>query len=289
MLGVPVIGPCRGKIASRQQVVLVGGEDHAVPQGLAVELLPFADGVEDALCFLDGVWAHLGLVGVAAHPERDRAHAGERRVAVQDAGQRVLERSAVVDPRAHDDLAVHLDAPVEKDLEPAQARRPLRVAEHVRPQLRVRRVDGHEQRSEPLGQDALGVELGEAGQRGEVAVEEGQPVVVVLEVQAAPHALGQLVDEAERAVVVAGADPVEDGRGNLHAERLADDLVDPDHPWQRRAGAANEDAEVARVAEALEIDDVTRFVPINAEELVAHGQTGPGCRRRRGDRSHRGS
>ena len=66
-------------------------------------------------------------------------------------------------------------------------------------------------------------------------------------------------------------------------------LVDPDHPWQGRAGAANEDAEVARVAEALEIDDVTRFVPINAEELVAHGQTGPGCRRRRGDRSHRGS
>ena len=178
---------------------------------------------------------------------------------------------------------------VEQDLEPAQAGRPLRVAQHVRPQLGVRRVDGDEQRPEPLGQDPLGVELGEAGQRGEVAVEEGQPVVVVLEVEAAPHALGQLVDEAERAVVVAGADPVEDGRGDLHAERLADDLVDPHHPWQGRAGAANEDAEVARVAEALEIDDVARLVPVNAEELVAHGQAGPGCRRRRGDRSHRGS
>ena len=99
---------------------------------------------------------------------------------------------------------------------------------------------------EALGEDALGVELGEAGQRGEVPVEEGQPVVVVLQVEAAPHALGQLVDEAERAVVVAGADPVEDGRGDLHAERLPRLLVDPHDPGQRRAGAAHEDAEVAR-------------------------------------------
>ena len=58
---------------------------------------------------------------------------------------------------------------------------------------------------------------------------------------------------------------------------------------RRRTGAANEDAEVARVAEALEIDDVARLLPVNAEELVSHGQTGAGCRRRRGDRSHRGS
>ena len=43
------------------------------------------------------------------------------------------------------------------------------------------------------------------------------------------------------------------------------------------------------VAESLEIDDVARLVPVEAEELVAHGQTGPGCRRRLGDRSHRGS
>ena len=45
--------------------------------------------------------------------------------------------------------------------------------------------------------------------RGEVPVQERQAVVVVLQVQAAAHALGQLVDEAELAVVVARADPVE--------------------------------------------------------------------------------
>ena len=150
-------------------------------------------------------------------------------------------------------------------------------------------MDGDEERAEAFGQDALGVELGEPRQRGEVAVEERQPVVVVLEVEAAPHALGQLVDEAERAVVVAGADAVEDGRGDLDPERLPGRLVDPDQAGQGRAGAPHEDAEVLGVAEALEIDDVARLVPVDAEELVAHGQAGPGCRRRRGDRSHRGS
>jgi hypothetical protein len=90
-------------------------------------------------------------------------------------------------------------------------------------------------------------------------------------------------------VVVAGPDPVEHGGGDFHAEGLPWTLVDPHDPGEGRAGAANEDAEVTRVAEALEIDDVARLLPINAEELVAHGQTGAGCRRRRGDRSHRGS
>ena len=238
---------------------------------------------------VEGVRAHLGLLGVAAESERHRPHAGQRRIAVQDPGQGVLERGAVVDARADDDLAVHLDPPVEEDLEPAQAGGSLRIAQHVRPQLGVGRMDGHEQRPEAFGQDALGIELGEPGEGREVAVEERQPVVVVLEVQAAPHALGQLVDEAERTVVVAGADPVEDGRGDLDPERLAGVLVDPHDPGQGRTGTANEDAEVTRVAEALEIDDVARLVPINAEELVSHGQTGPGCRRRLGDRSHRGS
>ena len=123
-------------------------------------------------------------------------------------------------------------------------------------------MDGDEERAQALGEDALGVELGEAGQGGEVPVEEREPVVVVLQVEAAPHALGQLVDEAERAVVVAGADAVEDGRGDLDAERLAGVLVDAHQPGQRRAGAADQDAEVARVGEALEIDDVARLVPV---------------------------
>ncbi len=246
--------------------------------------------VSRTACRLLGcVRPHLGLLGVPAEPEGHRAHAGQRRVAVQDAGHGVLERGAVVDAGADDDLTVHLDPPVEEHRQPTQAGGPLGVAQHARPQLGVGRVDRDEERSQPLGEDALRVELGEAGQRGEVPVEEREPVVVVLQVQAASHALGQLVDEAERAVVVAGADAVEDGRGDLDAERLAGRLVDAHQPGQGRTGATDQDAEVTRVTQVLEVDDVARLVPVQAEELVAHGQAGPGCRRRRGDRSHRGS
>ena len=237
------------------------------------------------------VWGRIsGSLEYRLTPEGHGPDAGQRRVEVQDAGQGVLERGAVVDPGADDDLTVHLDAPVEQHLEPAQAGRALGVAQHLRPQLGVRGVDGDEQWAEALGQDAFRVELGEPGERREVAVEEGQPVVVVLEVQAAPHALGQLVDEAERAVVVTRADAVEDGRGDLDARAA--------HPaalstrTSRGSGAParrDQDAEVVRVAEPLEIDDVARLLAVEAQELVAHGQSGPGCRRRRGDRSHRGS
>ena len=93
-------------------------------------------------------------------------------------------------------------------------------------------MDRHVQRRESLGDHSLEIGLGEAGQRREVAVEEAQPVVVVLEVETAAHPLGQLVDEAELAVVVARADAVEQGAGDLgpewHTRRLVHGELDLD-------------------------------------------------------------
>ena len=134
------------------------------------------------------------------------------------------------------------------------------------------------------------VQLRETGQRREVAVEEGQPVVVVLEVEAPPHALGQLVDETERGVVVAGPDPVEDGRRDLDPERLAGTPLST-RTTRGSAVAAWRTRTLRSLAslEPLKIDDVAWLLPVNAEALVADGQTGAGRRRRRGDRSHRGS
>ena len=68
------------------------------------------------------------------------------------------------------------------------------------------------QRRQALGHHALEVGLGEAGERREVPVEERQPVVVVLQVEAGSHPRRELVDEAEGAVVVARADLVEERR-----------------------------------------------------------------------------
>ncbi len=170
---------------------------------------------------LDGVGAHGLLVGEGADPEGHAGHGGELRVAVEHAGQGVLEHGAVVAAGTDHDLAVDLDPPGQQRTQPAQAGGTPPVAQQAGPDVGVGGVDRDEQRAQPLGQDPLEVHLGESGQGGEVAVQERQPVVVVLHRQAAPHALGELVDEAELAVVVARADPVEHGRGDLDAERLA--------------------------------------------------------------------
>ena len=173
-----------------------------------------------------GVGPHARLGVVAAHPERHDAQRGQLGIPVEHAGQRVLEHVAVVDARAHDDLAVHLDAVVEQGPQPAEAGGPAAVAQHLGADVGIGGVDRHVERAQPLGDDALEVGLGEPGEGGEVPVEEAQPVVVVLEVEALPQARRQLVDEAELAVVVAGAHLVEQRRLHLHAERLTGPLVD---------------------------------------------------------------
>ncbi len=142
-------------------------------------------------------------------------HSDELGVLVEHTDQGVRQHLAVVDVGAHHHLAVHGDAVVEQRPQPAQARSASAVAQHPRPHLGVGGVDADVERAQALADHPLEVGLGEAGERGEVAVEEAQPVVVVLLVQAGAHARRQLVDEAELAVVVAGADLVEQGRVHL--------------------------------------------------------------------------
>ena len=221
VLGKLVVGPGRGERSLGQQVVLVGGVDQAAAEGLLVDALPLGHGVDDEGRLLGRVGAHLGLVGELADAQGDDPDRGQVRVLVEHPGQRVLEGQAVVDTGAHHDLPVHLDAPVQQDAQPAQARRPLGVAQHLGPQFGVGAVDRDEQGAEAFGEDPFRIELGEPGQRGEVPVQEREPIVVILEVQALPHALGQLVDEAERTVVVAGPDAVEHRRGHFDPEGLA--------------------------------------------------------------------
>jgi hypothetical protein len=74
------------------------------------------------------------------------------------------------------------------------------------------------ERREPLGLDAAQLGLSEVGQRDVVAVQEREPEVVVLDVQAASQALGQLMDEAEHALVGAGSDIARAGRLELHTQ-----------------------------------------------------------------------
>ena len=236
----PVVSFGGRERAIGHHVVLVGGVDDPSAEGHEVHVLPVLDGVDHGARFLARVHAQVGLRVEAGDPQRDDGNGRQLRVLVEDARERVVEPCPVVDTGTDDDLAADLDAVVEEGAQPAQARRSPAVAQHRRPQVGIGRVDRDVEGRQALGHDSFEVGLGEPGQRREVAVEEAQPVVVVLEVEALAHALGQLVDEAELAVVVAGADAVEHGAGDLGAEgnagRLGDGDLDLDAVPREHAG-----------------------------------------------------
>ena len=158
-------------------------------------------------------------------------------------------------PGTHHDLPVHLDAAVEQGSKPTQAGGATAVAQQAGADVGIGGVDGDEQRAQPLGEDPLEVHLGEAGQGGEVPVEEGQAEVVVLEREASAHARRKLVDETEGAMVVAGPHPVEDGRGHLDPERLSCLLVDRDGEGPDRR-PPNDQLERAVVGGQVVLDDI---------------------------------
>ena len=182
------------------------------------------------------VWgAHATGGGMAADAEGNDAQASQVAVRLENTAEGVLQPQAVVDARTHDDLAVDRHAGVQQQAQPAQARGPPPVAQHLGAQFGIGGVDADEQRRQTLGDDPLEVGLGEPGERREVPVQERQPVVVVLEIEAGAHPRRQLVDEAELAVVVAGAHLIEQGGVNLEAQRGAGSLVDLDVELQAAA------------------------------------------------------
>ncbi len=282
MLVAAVVRGERGERTLREQVVLVGHVHEPAPERSEVPLLPALDDVDHRLRFCERVLAHLVLAVVCADAERhdpDRRQSGE---AVEHAEQCVVERRAVVDARAHDHLAVHLDAGVEEELQPAQARCTPPVAQELRAHVGIGGVDAHVQRTEPLRHHAFQIGFGETGERGEISVEKREPVVVVLQVQALAHALGQLVDETERAVVVAGADAVEHRARQLDPERRALGLVDLHDPLH--TAPAQVELHVRAVDLDLVRDDVAEYLAVDREHLVAHDDA-----RLRGRRSGRDS
>ncbi len=74
-------------------------------------------------------------------------------------------------------------------------------------------MDRDVHRAHVLRLDAVPILFRQVRQRDKRAIEHGVPVVVIHHVQRAPHALGNLLDETERACVLADTDPIECGIG----------------------------------------------------------------------------
>ena len=238
----PVVAFGVGERLLGHQVVLVGGVEHAPAERGLEHVLPVGDGVDDRAGLVDGVQSHRRLTVELGDAERHDGHRIEFGILVEDAGERVVEDRAVVDTRAHHDLAAHGDAVIEQRPQPSQAHASSRVLQHLAAHVGIGGVDAHVQRRQALGDHPFEVGLGEPGQGGEVPVEERQPVVVVLQVEARAHALGQLVDEAELAVVVARAHPVEHRARHLDTERLSGRLDDRERVLETTAADVEVDS-----------------------------------------------
>src|SRR5439155_770002 len=281
-----------------------GGNEHRAPEvGQRREMPPdvlAGEEARDADCAAEEVVRHghdPDVVAVEPGPSEQRAearaehlprderdgspHRGPRPPRDRPGEAGALEGRAVVPARAEHDLGVHADPRLREALEPREdLGGDARAPEQRVTQRRVGRVDGDVERREPLLDDALERRLVEIGERDVVAVEERQPEVVVLDVEAPPHPLRELVDEAEHALVRAGRDLARPGRLELDAEIGAAAL---ERKRQRGALALDRERERLLARVEAEVDRVAEPWAVDREDAVAAGEAGPSGRGARSD------
>ena len=148
-----------------------------------------------------------------------------------------------------------------------QLRRP-RIDQQATAQLRIGTVHGDIKRREPLLLDALPVGRAEIGE-GEIgAVEEAEPIVVVLEVKTSALAWRLLVDEAEGAVVVALPQAVEQGLTELDPEPVVGILLKA-HALAHPLGILHLQGDLLVPKQQLQIDQVARAHAVDGQQPIA--------------------
>ena len=185
-----------------------------------------------------------------------------------DPVERRDELVAVVDARAQHDLRMDLDATREQTLEHLDAARGTRADQRAS-NLGRDRVDGDVHRREAAGDDALGLLVGDVGERHEVALEEGEAVVVVAQGEGGAGLGGQHGHEAELAGVHAGAHAVEEHVGEVDAPVLAG--LSPELAGGGGVVARVKDLELAGGSVRLPapVDEVTRLDAVHADDAHA--------------------
>ena len=193
-------------------------------------------GVGEALHLPD----HLGSLGrrigrngaqalpEAGHPHRNDGHTVHRGIETAQLPQGAVQGGPVVDAGAGDHLAVHRDPRPGKLLHDGQTfPRPM-VFQQTGPQLRVRGVDGNVDGADVQVHNPLELPSGQIGQCDIITHQEGQPGVVVLEIERLPHAGGHLVHKAENTAIGTGTGPVHQIGLKIEAQVLPFRLPHPD-------------------------------------------------------------
>ena len=173
----------------------------------------------------------------------------------------LVQGVAVVDARAEHDLGVGFDADLVESAQVFADVGGTGVAQQFTAEIDIGGVDGDVERAQALLRQAGPIVVGKVGEGDEVAVQEGEAVVVVLDVERAPHAFGQTLEEAEEALVVADAGAVESVVVEFDAQRLVDRLFEFDDAAfavvdhvQFNEGVGGLEAVVDLVADGLTVD-----------------------------------
>ena len=132
-------------------------------------------------------------------------------------------------------------------------------------------MDGDIYRAYMQVDDPLDLPLGEIGQRDVISQQEAQPRVVVLEVHGLSHAFGELVYEAEDAVVGAGAGRIHEIALKVQAQ-VAPLVLHKRHRVLLSAGAAEHHCKGAVVSEELVVQHIQYFIAVYRNKAVPHAR-----------------
>jgi len=258
---------------SGQEVPLIGEMDEVV-----AEASPIAAG--ESLHLLED---HAGDLGghrgqerqpfpVAGEPQGDDGHRGDSWMESRQSLRGLFEYRSVVPARAQHHLGVDPGPALDQAAEPGHdvgrwAR--LVDAEQARPHDRIRGMHRDVERAQTLSEDAVELPRAEVGQGDVVAVQEGEPVVLVAHVQTAPVPLGHLIDEAEDALVA--ADPRLHLFG-LEAEGLPGSALDANLFRAIAAGTLDDEGELFLRPLEAQVDDVAERNPVQGDDAIAGGE-----------------
>ncbi len=210
---------------------------------------------------------------VAREPHRNDRRRRHTRMQSRQVAHGVLQVRAVVPVGDEDDLGVHGDACLGEPLHDGQELAPdVGTAEQTVAELGIGGMHRDIEWREPLLLDPCEVVLLEVGEGNVIAVEEGEPEIVVLDVEAPPHPPWQLVDEAEDALIGAGRDLRGPGRLELEAEPGGAAL---EHEAALPPVSLDRETEALLSAVELEVDAVTQRMAVDGQDSVAGAQLAP--------------
>ena len=205
ILRIALVGLVLRQRQSGKQIQLIGCiDDAAAVRGKAPALHGFDLLDRRPRRFLRECGNRTELFAEFRHAERHDRDALDCRHHAEQIGERLMQIVAVIPCRAEDDLTVHRHAGIGHAAKIFQRFTGFFVAEHFIAQQRIGRLHGDIDRHMHFD-DAVNILVGEVGQRDIAALQKGEPGIVILEIDRIPHPLRILVDEAENAVIAAGA------------------------------------------------------------------------------------